>query len=134
MVAHRLDLDGAQAGRIGDRGAGHAGKNHRADDVDLPQPAAHPADQRHREVIDAPGDAGNIHQVAGQDEEGHCQQGKAFDAGDHALRHDHVRHRAGREDVQQRRRNHRQRHRQSQQHQHQERAYQDAHYAAPVPS
>ena len=43
VILHRLDLDGAEAGGIGDRGARHAGEDHRADDVDVREPAAHPA-------------------------------------------------------------------------------------------
>ena len=93
---HRLDLDGAEARGIGDRGAGHAGKDHRADDVDVAEAAAHPADQRDREIVDAAGDAGDVHQVAGEDEERHREQRKALDAGDHALRQRHVGRRAGR--------------------------------------
>jgi hypothetical protein len=37
-----------------------------------------------------PGDAGDVHKVAGEDEERHRQQWKAFHAGDHALRNDDV--------------------------------------------
>ncbi|MGY4439628.1 hypothetical protein ACVW04_002410 [Bradyrhizobium sp. LM2.3] len=65
MVLHRLDLDGAEAGGIRDRGAGHAGEDHRADDVDVAETAAHPADQRNGELVDAPGDAGDVHEIAG---------------------------------------------------------------------
>ena len=43
VVLHGLDLDGAEAGGIGDRRARHAGEDHRAHDVDVGEPAAHPA-------------------------------------------------------------------------------------------
>ena len=54
------------------------------------EPALHPADKRDGEGIDAARDAGDVHQVAGEDEEGHGEQREALDAGDHALGHDDV--------------------------------------------
>ena len=86
VVLHRLDLDRADAGGIGDRRARHAGEDHRADDVHVGEAALHPADEREREVVDAVGDAGDVHQVAGEDEERHGEQREALDAGDHPLR------------------------------------------------
>ncbi len=53
VVLHGLDLDRADAGGVGDRGARHAREDHRAEDVDLRQAALHPADERQREVVDA---------------------------------------------------------------------------------
>ncbi|SPT39496.1 Uncharacterised protein [Achromobacter denitrificans] len=131
MVFHGLDFNGAQARRVGNRGARHAGEHHRADDVHLPQAAAHPAHQRHREVVDAAGDAGDVHQVARQDEKRHGQKRKRFNARDHALRHHHVGHAAGNQNEQQRRAHHGHRHRQAQDHQQQKRSNQNAHVLLP---
>ena len=99
VVLHRLDLDGADAGGVGERGAGHAGEDHRADDVHLRETALHPADEGDGEGVDAPGDAGDVHQVAGEDEEGDGEEREALDAGDHPLRHDDVGGDAGDEEV-----------------------------------
>ena len=63
VILHRLDLDGAEPSGVGDRGAGHAGKNHRAEDVDMREPATHPAAGRDSEIVDAVGDAGGIHRL-----------------------------------------------------------------------
>jgi hypothetical protein len=71
VILHRLDFDGAEARGVRDGGAGHAGKDHRTDDIDVTEAAAHPAHQRDRELVDAPGDSGDVHEVAGQDEERH---------------------------------------------------------------
>ena len=120
MILHRLDFDGAEACGIGDRGARHAGKDHRANDIDVAEAAAHPAHQRDRELVDAPRHAGDVHQIAGQNEERHRQQRKALDAGDHALRQRHVGRDAGDENINQRRYRHGQRDRQADQHQQQE--------------
>jgi len=53
VVLHRLDLDGAQARGIGDRGARHSGEDHRADDVHVSEPAFQPSHEGEREVVDA---------------------------------------------------------------------------------
>ena len=107
MVFHRLDLDRADAGGIGKRCTRHAGENHRADDVHLRETALHPADKRQREGIDAPGDAGDVHEVAGEDEERHREQRKALDASDHALRGNDVGRDAIENEVEQRGNRHR---------------------------
>jgi hypothetical protein len=91
VILHGLDLDGAKTGSIGDGRARHTGKNHRAHDVDVGQAAAGPARNRHREVVDAVGDPGGIHQVAGQDEKGHGQQREAVHAARHAVQNHEVR-------------------------------------------
>ncbi len=85
VVLHRLDFDGAETGGVRDRGAGHAGEDHRAEDVHMGETAAHPAAGRHREIIDAVGDPGRIHQIAGEDEERHRQQRKTVEAAGHAV-------------------------------------------------
>ena len=102
MVRHRLDLDGAQAGGVGNGGAAHAGKNHRAHHVDMAQAALEPAHQRQRVVVNAVGDAGVVHQVAGQNEEGHGQQRKAVNAADHAVNHHKRRRAVGHQNVDER--------------------------------
>ncbi|KAG1246121.1 hypothetical protein G6F65_020854 [Rhizopus arrhizus] len=127
MVFHGLDLDRAHAGGVRDGRARHAGEHHGADDVHLPQTAAHPAHQRHGEVVDAAGDAGDVHQVAGQDKKRHRQQWERLHARDHALRAHHVRHAARDQNEQQRRARHGHRHRQAQDHQQQKGSNQCAH-------
>ena len=127
VILHRLDFDGAEAGGIGDRGAGHAGKDHRADDIDVAEAAAHPAHQRDREFVDAARHAGDVHEIAGQNEERHGQQRKALDAGDHALRQRHVGRDAGDENVDQRRYRHGERDRKADQHQQQKSPKQQQH-------
>ena len=113
VVLHRLDLDRAEAAGVGDRGAGHAGEDHAAHDVDVPEPALQPADQREREVVDAVGDPGGVHQVAGEDEERHREQREAVDAADHAVDHGERGNRPRDPDVQQRGERHRHRDRQA---------------------
>ena len=73
-LLHRLDLDHAETRAIGDRGARHAGEDHRADDVHLGQPAPQPADESGGEVEDAVRHLELVEQAAGHDEEGHRQQ------------------------------------------------------------
>ena len=93
VVAHRLDLDRAEPRGVRDRRAGQPREDDAADDVHMAQAAFHPADEPEREVIDAVGDAGRVHQVAGEDEERHGQQREAVDAADHPV-HDRHRRRA----------------------------------------
>jgi hypothetical protein len=131
-VLHGLDFDGAQARGVGNGRTRHAGEHHRTDDVHLPQSAAHPAHQRNGEVIDAAGDARDVHQVAGQDEERHGQQGEGLHPRDHALRHHHVGHAARNQHEQQRCACHGHRHRQAEDHQQQKGSDQYAHVSLPV--
>jgi len=91
VVLHRLDLDGAETGGIRDGGAGHAREDHRPDDVDVPKPAAHPAGDRNREVVDAVGDPRGVHQISGEDEERHRKQRERVDAAGHAVQDHEVR-------------------------------------------
>jgi hypothetical protein len=91
MVAHGLDLDGTEAAGIGDRGSRHAGEDDRADHVHMAEAALHPAHRRDCEVVDAVGNPGRVHQVAGQDEERHGEQGKRIDAAGHPVEHHEVR-------------------------------------------
>jgi len=127
VVLHRLDFDGAEPRGISDRGAGHARENHRADDIDVPEAAAHPPHQRDREFVDPPRHARDVHEVAGQDKERHGEQRKALDAGDHALRQRHVGRDAGGENIYQRRYRHGQRDRKADQHQYQKSPKQQQH-------
>jgi hypothetical protein len=120
MVLHGLDLDRAQPRGVGDGGAAHAGEDDRSHDIDMPEAALEPADQREREVVDAVGDAGVVHQVAGEDEEGHRQQREAVDAADHAVHHGERRQLAADQDVDQRAAGHRDGHRDATGHHQQE--------------
>jgi hypothetical protein len=109
LVVHRLDLDRAQARGVGDGSTRHAGEDHRADDVDMAQPAFEPADKRQCEIVNAIGDARVVHQVARHDEKRHGEQRKAVDAADHPVDDDERRQVAGEQDVHQRGAGHRDR-------------------------
>ena len=117
MILHSLDFDGADTGRIGKCCARHAGKDHRADDVDLCKAALHPADECDREGIDASRYPCRIHQVAGKDEEGNGQKREAFHARDQALCGDDIRRDIVEDDIEQRGRGHGNGDRQADQHQ-----------------
>ena len=67
---HRLDLDLAEARRIGDRRSGHAAEEQGAQDIDLAERPAHPSGQPECEVVDHLGDPPRIHDVCREDEEG----------------------------------------------------------------
>ena len=56
----------------------------------MPQTTFEPTDQGQSVVVDAVGDARIVHQISGQNEEGHSQKGKAVDARNHAV-NDHQR-------------------------------------------
>ena len=111
LILHRLDLDRAKPRRVGDRRTRHAGEDDRADDVHMPEAALEPSDQRQREVVDAVGDAGVIHEIAGHDEKRHREQRKTVDAADHAVNDDERRQIARHDDVDQHRPRHRDGHR-----------------------
>ena len=61
---HRRDLHLAQRGRVGDRRAAHPGEPEADADADVAQAAAHPAEQRQREVEEPVGDAGLVGDAA----------------------------------------------------------------------
>ena len=71
-LRHDRDLRGR---RSQDRGDEHVGE-----DVDVGEPALQRADERHRHVDDAPGDAAAVHDLADQDEERNGDQAVAVDA------------------------------------------------------
>jgi hypothetical protein len=55
------------------------------------QPALHPAAGRHRKVINAVGNPGGIHQIAGKNEKRHRQQWKAVEPARHPVQDDEIR-------------------------------------------
>ena len=61
---------------------------HGGQDRHVAEAAADVADQRQREVDDAPRQAADVHDLAGQHEERHRQQREAVGAVDHVLRQD----------------------------------------------
>ncbi len=69
-------LDHAHARRIRHRRARHAGEDDAAHDVDMGEAAANPADAELGDVEDALRRAADIHQVAGEHEEGIASSGK----------------------------------------------------------
>ena len=81
LVGHRLDLDGPESRRVGDGRARHAREDHAADHVDVGQPAAEPAGEAFREVVDAVGHPRRVHRDAGQHEERGGQQGERVGTG-----------------------------------------------------
>ena len=70
----RLDEDLALARGVGRRRARDAGEEDRQHDVDLREAAREVADQRARQRHQPVGDAADVHQVRGQQEERHRQQ------------------------------------------------------------
>ena len=110
MIFHRFDFDGAKPCRIGNGSARHARKNHRTDDVDLSEATAHPAYCIHSELVNAVGHAGNIHQIAGQNEEGNRQQREGIHPADHTVHYRKIRHGSVNQHVEQRGDSHRQGH------------------------
>ncbi len=52
----------------------------------MTEPALQPADEQRGEVDQSLGDAGAVHQLSCQDEEGNGHEGKAVQAGEQALR------------------------------------------------
>ena len=87
-----LLLDGADAaahsGGCRNGGAGQRAEQHIAQDVGLCHRAGNLADKQLREVDQALGNTAIVHDVAGQDEEGHGQQREALHAGVHLLHRD----------------------------------------------
>ena len=74
LLAHGGIDERAFAGGVGGGGAGDAGEEHRDHHVDVGEAAAAVADHRLRADRRAVGDAGRVHQVGGEQEEGHGQQ------------------------------------------------------------
>ena len=91
MILHRLDLDRAKARRVRDRGARHAGENDRADDVHVREPTARPSRKGNREIVNAIGDAGRIHQISGENKERHGQKREQIDAARHPVQDNEIR-------------------------------------------
>jgi hypothetical protein len=98
-----------------------------ADDIDLSQAALHPADEGDGEGIDAAGDAGNVHQVAGEDEEGNRQKRKALHPRDQPLGGNDVRGDVIKDDIENRGDGHGDCHRQAEDHQKEKGADQKQH-------
>ena len=74
LLLHLRDQERADAGGVGRGGARDAGEEHADQDVDVAEPARQMADHGPGEVDQAIGDAGRVHQVGGQQEEGDGQQ------------------------------------------------------------
>ena len=70
-------------------GAGHAGENDAGHHVGMAQAAGDPAHQLFGRIKDLLRDLACIHQVARQNEQGHCDQQERVDAADHLLADDH---------------------------------------------
>lgn len=87
-LAHRLDLDRAEARRVGGGRARHARKDHAGDDVHMPEPAPQPAHRRFGEVEDAGGDVPRVHDLPRVEEEGDGEQQEVIEPVDRFLRDD----------------------------------------------
>ena len=83
---HGLDLDGAEARRVGQRRSGDPREDHTGKHVDLGQTALDAAHHAAREVEYLLGDAERVHHVPGEDEERDRQQGDGLGAVRHLLR------------------------------------------------
>ena len=86
LLAHRVDLDAAEAADVGQRRARHAGEDQAAEDVDLRETARQPPDGRVGELVDVARDAGAVHQAADEEEHGHRHQRKRVERVERALR------------------------------------------------
>jgi|GEM_PF-5676751 len=85
VVLHGLHLDLTQAGGVRRGGAGDACEHHTGQHVHVGQAAAYPAHQGKADVKYTLCNAAGVHQVASQNEKGHCQQREALDAADDGL-------------------------------------------------
>ena len=93
FVGHGLDFDGSQTAGVGDGRSGHAGEDNAGNDIGMAQAPGNETDQGRGEAEKAVGDTAGIHQITGQNEEGHRQKSELVDSGDHALGHgdhDHI--------------------------------------------
>ena len=68
-LRHHADDDAADADRVRDRRSGHARKDHVGDDVDVAKATAKTADQDEAELQQPIGQAADVHQVGGEDEQ-----------------------------------------------------------------
>ena len=85
FVPHGLQFHLAEAGRVGHGRAGHAGEDQAGHDVGVSQAAGQEADQQAGEVEEPGGDAGGVHQLGGQDEQGDGQEQEVVDSVLHPL-------------------------------------------------
>ena len=72
---HGGDEDTAERGHAGRAGAGNGGEEHGRDDGRGAEAAGRLTDDRFRDIDQALGNAGAVHQGAAEHEERHCQQG-----------------------------------------------------------
>ncbi len=79
----RVDEELGLARRVGGRGSGDAGEEHRQHDVDLREAARQVADHRPRPVEQPVGDAAGVHQVGGEQEERHREQQERVERREH---------------------------------------------------
>ncbi len=79
VLGHHADDDAADADGVGDRRAGHSGKDHVGNDVDVTQTAAKTADQNETELQQPIRQAADVHQVGGEDEQRNRQQDVAVE-------------------------------------------------------
>ena len=86
VLFHRRHHRAAEGRRFRDGGAGDAREQHRGDHARVGHAAAQVADQRVGELGQAVGDARLVHQLAGEDEQRHGQEGEQVQAGEIALR------------------------------------------------
>jgi hypothetical protein len=83
---HRRHERVAEGRGIRRRGAGNAREHHRCHHVGMRHAAPHPADQSLGESNEVGCDARPVHDLAGQDEERHGEEGKEVEPGEHAVR------------------------------------------------
>ena len=83
LLAHVVDLDRPDAGRVGERGAAHPREPEADADVDVREARAERAQQHEHGVVQARGDLGARGHDPDQDEQRDGQQRPAVDAADH---------------------------------------------------
>ena len=120
----RLDEDLALARRVGRGRPGDAGEEHRQQHIDLRQRAGEVADHRPRQGDQTVGDAADVHQVGGQQEERHREQDERVVGLERRVEDDHRRQPRLDEQHGQAGEPQRERHRHAQDHQEEERAEQ----------
>ena len=86
---HGFHLDGAETARIRHGRAGHAGENHRCNNIGMAQTAGDPAHQFAGRVEDFLCDAAGVHEVAGKNKQRYRDQKEGVDSADHLLSDDH---------------------------------------------
>src|SRR5690606_29100291 len=83
LLLHLRNEERANAGGVGGGAAGDAGEQHRDNDVDMAETSREVPHHGAGEVDQAIGNAGGVHEIGGEQEEGDCQQHEGIVALEH---------------------------------------------------